>query len=53
MGSYSISCEYIGYTSKIIDGVRVNTDLTTVLNIELEVSAVEGAEVRVLQKSLL
>ena len=47
VGSYSISFEYIGYTSKIIDGVRVNTDLTTVLNIELEVSAVEGAEVRV------
>ena len=47
VGAYSISCEYIGYTSKIIDGVRINTDLTTVLNIELEVSAVEGAEVRV------
>jgi len=47
VGSYSIICEYIGYTSKIFDGVRINTDLTTVLNIELEVSAVEGAEVRV------
>ena len=47
VGVYSIKGEYIGFSSKIIEGVRVSADLTTVLNIELEVSTVEGQEVRV------
>ena len=52
VGVYSIKGEYIGFSSKIIEGVRVSADLTTVLNVELEVSTVEGQEVRVVAENL-
>ena len=53
VGVYSIKGEYIGFSSKIIEGVRVSADLTTVLNVELEVSTVEGQEVRVVAEKPL
>ncbi len=35
-GLYNLKITYIGYTEKVIQGVRVHIDLTTNLNIELE-----------------
>ena len=53
VGSYTVKFQYIGFQTKIIENVNVNLDLTTVLNVELEQSAIEGEEVRVLAEKPL
>lgn len=47
VGTHSVQASYIGYKTLNIDNVRVNPDLTTVLDFALEVAAVEGEEVTV------
>lgn len=57
-GVYKLKASYIGYTSKIVEQVRVQVDLTTKVNFELKSSSVQlGQEVtvsakRVIQKDL-
>ena len=53
VGSYIVKFQYIGFQTKIVENVNVNLDLTTVLNVELEQSAIEGEEVRVLAEKPL
>ena len=53
VGSYTVKFQYIGFQTKIVENVNVNLDLTTVLNVELEQSAIEGEEVRVLAEKPL
>lgn len=40
-GVYSLSVSFVGYRKVQIDNVRVNTDLTTTIDLELEPEAVE------------
>lgn len=47
VGQYAIRAEYIGYTSTIMENVRVSADLTTEVNFVLSVAAVEGEAVTV------
>ncbi|SVD40712.1 uncharacterized protein METZ01_LOCUS393566, partial [marine metagenome] len=53
VGAYSLKIEYIGYTSKVIEGLRVNNGLTSVLNATLTSSAIAGDEVSVLAEKPL
>ena len=53
VGAYSVKVEYIGYASKIIEGIRVSNGLTTVLNVQLPPSTVEGEEVTVVAEKPL
>ena len=53
VGAYSLKIEYIGYTSKIIEGLRVNNGLTTVINASLPSSAIEGDVVNVVSEKAL
>lgn len=46
-GTYSVQASYIGYHTKTITDVRVETDLTTRLNIELESQAIETPELEI------
>ena len=43
-GIYTIEASYLGYRSTVVEGVSVSTDLTTTLDIELTVSALQAAE---------
>ena len=43
--SYTITASYIGYKIINVTDTRVNADHTTIVNFEMEVSAVEGEEV--------
>lgn len=47
VGVFSVEAQYIGYKTLTIDNVRINADLTTVLDMQLEVAAVEGEKVTV------
>ena len=53
--SWFLHCKISIYwvSNKDIENVNVNLDLTTVLNVELEQSAIEGEEVRVLAEKPL
>ncbi|MBT4054292.1 MAG: hypothetical protein HOE74_04050, partial [Candidatus Marinimicrobia bacterium] len=53
VGAYSLKIEYIGYTSKIIEGLRVNNGLTSVINPTLSTSAIAGDEVSVVAEKPL
>ncbi|MEM8556538.1 MAG: TonB-dependent receptor [Bacteroidota bacterium] len=44
-GTYTLIASYIGYAQKSITGVRVNVDLTTSVDFELQEEAFEGQEV--------
>jgi outer membrane receptor protein involved in Fe transport len=46
-GTYSLKVSTIGYTSKIISGVRVNVDKTTKIDISLKSSVIETKAVTV------
>lgn len=47
VGAHSVQASYIGYKTLTVDNVRVNPDLTTVLDFALDVAAVEGETVTV------
>jgi hypothetical protein len=47
VGTYTVEAQYIGYKKLAIGAVRVNANLTTELNFNLEVAAVEGEEISV------
>ncbi len=47
VGTYSVRTEYIGYKTFTVDNVHVSADLTTWLDFNLEVAALEGEEVTV------
>jgi hypothetical protein len=47
VGTYEVEAQYIGYKKLAISNVHVNANLTTELNFNLEVAAVEGEEVEV------
>ena len=53
VGAYSLKIEYIGYTSKVIEGLRVNNGLTSVMNATLSSSAIAGDEVSVVAEKPL
>ena len=53
VGSYSLTYQYIGFKTKIVDGVRISSDLTTVMNVGLPLSTVAGEEVRVVAEKPL
>ena len=46
-GEYEIRCSMIGYSQKIIEGIRVMVDLTTTQDIQMGVSIIEGDVVTV------
>ena len=46
-GSYEVRFSYIGYQTKTISNVRINTDLTTELNMQIEPEGVQVGEVLV------
>ena len=45
-GSYSARVSFVGYTTQVVD-IRVVSDVTTDLNVELSEAVVEGGEVEV------
>jgi len=45
--AYTVSASYIGYRTVIVTDVRINADLTTTLDIAMEMTAIEGEEVTV------
>ena len=47
-GNYEIRADYIGYKSNTVGGVRVSTGLTTFIDHNLAVAAVEGESVEVI-----
>ncbi len=47
VGTYSVRAEYIGYKAFTVDNIHVSADLTTWLDFQLEVAALEGEEVTV------
>ncbi|MGH1364085.1 MAG: TonB-dependent receptor [Calditrichia bacterium] len=47
-GIYTVSTNYIGYSSQKVTGVKVQIDKTTELNFEVEAQVIEGQEVEVL-----
>ena len=47
VGTYTVEAQYIGYKKLAVEAVRVNANLTTELNFNLEVAAVEGEEISV------
>jgi len=47
VGGYTVRASYIGYKDVVVQGVRVSLDLTTEMNFELEVTALEFEEVMV------
>ena len=53
VGAYSLKFEYIGYTSKVVEGLRVNNGLTSVVNTSLSSSTIEGDEVKVVAEKPL
>ena len=52
-GSYTIIASFIGYATQRVEGVRVNVDLTTTVNIELGEEVFEGEEVVVTADAVL
>lgn len=49
-GTYSIRFGYVGYQTKVVENVIINTDQTTTLNITLEPTTLVGQEVIVVAK---
>ena len=47
-GIYEMKVIYIGYKTVTVKGIRVNVDLTTIIDIDLETQAIEGQEVTVI-----
>src|ERR1035437_8930951 len=52
-GIYSIRAGFIGYQTIIIENVRISSDQTTTLNIELNEQVIQGQEVIVTAKKPL
>jgi CarboxypepD_reg-like domain/TonB-dependent Receptor Plug Domain len=52
-GSYEVKISYIGYQAKTIANIRINSDLTTELNIELAPEGIEVGEVLVVAEKQL
>ena len=52
-GSYEVRFSYIGYQTKTISNVRINTDLTTELNMQIEPEGVKVGEVLVVAEKPL
>ena len=52
-GKYDIMISYIGYASLTVKDVLVRADLTSDLNIKIEVEAIKGAEVEVIADRLM
>lgn len=52
-GTYEVRFSYIGYQTKTISNVRINTDLTTELNMQIEPEGVQVGEVLVVAEKPL
>ncbi|NOZ75682.1 MAG: TonB-dependent receptor [FCB group bacterium] len=52
-GTYTVKALMIGYGSQIIQNVKINVDLTTTLNIQMQVQALEGEEITVVAEKPL
>ncbi len=44
-GTYTLRASYIGFTTQVVEDVRVNIDQTTTINIEMGEEVIEGEEV--------
>ncbi|RMF09157.1 MAG: TonB-dependent receptor [Candidatus Neomarinimicrobiota bacterium] len=52
-GVYTVKALMIGYSTQSIEQVRIQVDLTTTLNIQLQVEAIQGEEVTVVAEKPL
>lgn len=52
-GTYTVRVSYIGYHTKVVEGVRISADKTTSLNINLAEETVSGEEVVVVAEKPL
>lgn len=46
-GSYSVRFGYIGFQSKVIESIKINSDQTTKIDVKLQVMIIEGEEVTI------
>jgi outer membrane receptor protein involved in Fe transport len=46
-GIYTVRFGYIGYQSKLIENIKLNSDQTTRINVQLQIMVIEGEEVTI------